>query len=129
MIEKIYICGITATRPTKTFTKLLWVQQNLVDWEYQRKLLDVVKYLKAEKILVYAIEQAEGALSLENFKITSNEKYAFVLGNEVKGVSQAVINLCDGVIEIPQEGTKHSLNISVASGVVLWEFYQKFKTL
>ena len=66
---------------------------------------------------------------MKNIKITPNEKYAFVLGNEVKGVSQAVINLCDGVIEIPQEGTKHSLNISVASGLVLWEFYQKFKTL
>ena len=100
-----------------------------VDWEYHKEAAEVVKQLKDKKIIVYAIEQAEGALSLENFKITPNEKYAFVLGNEVKGVSQTLVNLCDGVIEIPQEGTKHSLNISVASGVVLWDFYQKFKNM
>ena len=129
LIEKIYLCGITATPPHKDIHKTALGATESVDWEYQKEASEVVKHLKAEKILVYAIEQAQGALSLENFKITPNEKYAFVLGNEVKGVSQTVINLSDGVIEIPQEGTKHSLNISVASGVVLWEFYQKFKTL
>ena len=129
LIEKIYLCGITATPPHKDIHKTALGATESVDWEYHKEVLEVVKYLKAEKILVYAIEQAEGAISLENFKITPNEKFALVLGNEVKGVSQAVINLCDSVIEIPQEGTKHSLNISVASGVALWEFYKKFKTL
>ena len=129
LIEKIYLCGITATPPHKDIHKTALGATESVDWEYQKEASEVVKHIKAEKILVYAIEQAEGAISLENFKITQNQKYAFVLGNEVKGVSQSVINLSDGVIEIPQEGTKHSLNISVASGVVLWEFYKKFKTI
>ena len=129
LIEKIYLCGITATPPHKDIHKTALGATESIDWEYHKEAIEVVKHLKAKKILVYAIEQAEGALSLENLKITPNKKYAFVLGNEVKGVSQAVINLCDDVIEIPQEGTKHSLNISVASGLVLWEFYQKFKTL
>mgnify|MGYP001333139466 FL=1 len=129
LIEKIYLCGITATPPHKDIHKTALGATESVDWEYHKEATEVVKDIKAEKILVYAIEQAVGALSLENFKITPNQKYAFVLCNEVKGVSQSIINLSDGVIEIPQEGTKHSLNISVASGVVVWEFYQKFKTL
>ena len=129
LIEKIHLCGITATPPHKDIHKTALGATESVDWEYHKEAAEVVKQLKDKKIIVYAIEQAEGALSLENFKITPNGKYAFVLGNEIKGVSQTLVNLCDGVIEIPQEGTKHSLNISVASGVVLWDFYQKFKTL
>ena len=129
LIEKIHLCGITATPPHKDIHKTALGATESVDWEYRKEALELVKQLKDDNIKVYAIEQAEGALSLENFKITPNEKYAFVLGNEVKGVSQTLVNLCDGVIEIPQEGIKHSLNISVASGVVLWDFYQKFKTL
>ena len=129
LIEKIYLCGITAAPPHKDIHKTALGATESVDWEYRKEALELVKQLKDDNIKVYAIEQAEGALSLENFKITPNEKYAFVLGNEVKGVSQNVVNHCNGIIEIPQEGTKHSLNISVASGVVLWDFYQKFKTL
>ena len=129
LIEKIHLCGITATPPHKDIHKTALGATESVDWEYHKEAAEVVKQLKDKKIIVYAIEQAEGALSLENFKITPNEKYAFVLGNEVKGVYQNVVNHCNGIIEIPQEGTKHSLNISVASGVVLWDFYQKFKTL
>jgi tRNA G18 (ribose-2'-O)-methylase SpoU len=128
LIEKIYICGITAAPPHKDIHKTALGATESVDWEYRKEALELVEQLKDDNIKVYAIEQAEGALSLENFKITPNEKYAFVLGNEVKGVSQNVVNHCNGIIEIPQEGTKHSLNISVASGVVLWDFYQKFKT-
>ena len=128
LIEKIYICGITAAPPHKDIHKTALGATESVDWEYRKEALELVEQLKDDNIKVYAIEQAEGALSLENLKITPNEKYAFVLGNEVKGVSQNVVNHCNGIIEIPQEGTKHSLNISVASGVVLWDFYQKFKT-
>ena len=129
LIEKIYLCGITATPPHKDIHKTALGATESVDWEYQKEAAELVKQLKDDNIKVYAIEQAEGALSLENFKITPNEKYAFVLGNEVNGVSQTVINKCSGVIEIPQEGTKHSLNIAVATGVVLWDFFQKFKML
>ncbi len=128
LIEKIHLCGITATPPNKDIHKTALGATESVDWEYLKEATEVVKQLKDKKIIVYAIEQAEGALSLENFKITPNEKYAFVLGNEVKGVSQAIVNQCDGVIEIPQEGTKHSLNIAAAAAVVLWDFYQKFKS-
>jgi tRNA G18 (ribose-2'-O)-methylase SpoU len=128
LIQKIYLCGITATPPHKDIHKTALGATESVDWEYHKEAAEVVKQLKDKKKIVYAIEQAEGALSLENFKIAPNEKYAFVLGNEVKGVSQAIVNQCDGVIEIPQEGTKHSLNIAAATAVVLWDFYQKFKS-
>lgn len=128
LIQKIYLCGITATPPHKDIHKTALGATESVDWEYHKEAAEVVKQLKDKKKIVYAIEQAEGSLSLENYKIAPNEKYAFVLGNEVKGVSQAIVNQCDGVIEIPQEGTKHSLNIAAAAAVVLWDFYQKFKS-
>ena len=128
LIQKIYLCGINATPPHKDIQKTALGATESVDWEYHKEAAEVVKQLKDKKKIVYAIEQAEGALSLENFKIAPNEKYAFVLGNEVKGVSQEIVNQCDGVIEIPQEGTKHSLNIAAATAVVLWDFYQKFKS-
>ena len=129
LIEKIYLCGITATPPHKDIHKTALGATESVDWEYYKKATELVKQLKDDNIKVYAIEQAEGAISLENFKVTPDEKHAFVLGNEVKGVSQTVVNECNDVIEIPQEGTKHSLNIAVASGVALWDVYQKFKKL
>ncbi len=129
LIEKIYLCGITATPPHKDIHKTALGATESVDWEYQKEASELVKQLQSEGVIIHAIEQAEGALSLENFKIQQNKKYAFVLGNEVKGVSQLTVDQCDDVIEIPQEGTKHSLNISVAAGIVLWDFYQKFKTL
>jgi 23S rRNA (guanosine2251-2'-O)-methyltransferase len=129
LIEKIYLCGITATPPHKDIHKTALGATESVNWEYQKEASELVKQLRDDNIKVYAIEQAKGAQRLESFKITPNEKYAFVLGNEVNGVSQTVINTCSGVIEIPQEGTKHSLNIAVAAGVVLWDFYQKFKML
>ena len=100
-----------------------------MDWEYQKEAKETVKQLQLQGVKVYAIEQAKQALSLEYFEVIKEDKYAFVLGNEVKGVSQFTVDQCDGVIEIPQEGTKHSLNISIATGIVLWDFYQKFKKL
>ncbi len=127
LIQKIYLCGITATPPHKNIHKTALGATDSVDWEHQKEADQLVNQLKKEGVKVYAIEQAEGALSLQKFQVSKNEKYAFVLGNEIKGVSQSTVNQCDGVIEIPQEGTKHSLNISVATGVVLWDFYQKFK--
>lgn len=129
LIKKIYLCGITATPPHKDIHKTALGATESVDWEYRPQATAIVKQLQTDGVKVYAIEQAEEAVSLEKFTVKTNETFAFVLGNEVKGVSQTTVNLCDGVIEIPQEGTKHSLNISVASGVVMWDFYQKFKTL
>ena len=129
LIKKIYLCGITATPPHKDIHKTALGATESVDWEYRSQATAIVKQLQTDGVKVYAIEQAEEAVSLEKFTVKINETFAFVLGNEVKGVSQTTVNLRDGVIEIPQEGTKHSLNISVASGVVMWDFYQKFKTL
>tara|TARA_B100001059_G_scaffold97634_1_gene97031 strand:- start:5249 stop:5788 length:540 start_codon:yes stop_codon:yes gene_type:complete len=128
LIQKIYLCGITATPPHKDIHKTALGATKSVDWAYQKEPLEVVKQLQTAGVKVYAVEQAVQALSLEKFKVNKNETSAFVLGNEVKGVSQAVVNQCDGVIEIPQEGTKHSLNIAAAAAVVLWDFYQKFKS-
>ena len=129
LIEKIYLCGITAIPPHKDIHKTALGATESVDWEYRKEIISLIKKLQEKGTKVFAIEQADGAISLENFEVNEDHKYAFVLGNEVKGVSQDAISQCDSVIEIPQEGTKHSLNIAVASGVVLWDFYQKLKKL
>ena len=129
LIEKIYLCGITAVPPHKDIHKTALGATESVDWEYQKEIVSLIKKLQEKGTKVFAIEQTDGAMSLENFEVNKDHKYAFVLGNEVKGVSQEAVSQCDSVIEIPQEGTKHSLNIAVASGVVLWDFYQKLKKL
>ena len=129
LIEKIILCGITACPPHKDIHKTALGATESVDWEYQKEIVSLIKKLQEKGTKVFAIEQTDGAMSLENFEVNKDHKYAFVLGNEVKGVSQEAVSQCDSVIEIPQEGTKHSLNIAVASGVVLWDFYQKLKKL
>lgn len=129
MIEKIHLCGITATPPHRDIQKTALGATESVTWKYHKKIDVLIASLKEKKVQLFAIEQAETALSLEKFTPIKGVKYAFILGNEVKGVKQNTVNQCKGVIEIPQEGTKHSLNISVASGVVIWNFYSKFKQL
>ena len=129
LIEKIYLCGITAVPPHKDIHKTALGATESVDWEYQKEIVSLIKKLQEKGTKVFAIEQTDGAMSLENFEVNKGHKYAFVLGNEVKGVSQEAVSQCDSVIEIPQEGTKHSLNIAVASGLVIWDFYQKLKKL
>jgi tRNA G18 (ribose-2'-O)-methylase SpoU len=96
-----------------------------VNWEYQKDVLSVIEKLKKETVAVFAIEQVENAIFLQDFKTEKGKKYAVVFGNEVYGVSQKAIELCDGSIEIPQLGTKHSLNISVSAGIVVWDLFQK----
>jgi len=96
-----------------------------VAWEYVEHTLDLIDKLKKEEVSIWSIEQAEQSVFLNQFKPDIHKKYAFVLGNEIKGVDQEVINASDGVIEIPQDGAKHSLNIAVTAGVVAWDFYQK----
>ena len=125
LIEKIYLCGITATPPHKDIHKTALGATENVAWEYVENTLDIVQKLQKEKVSVWAIEQTEKAILLDVFQPKKNSKHAFILGNEVHGVAQEVVNACGQAIEIPQFGTKHSLNISVATGVVVWDHFTK----
>jgi len=125
LIEKIYLCGITATPPNKEIHKTALGATETVDWEYAQDVVSVIQKLKSDSVKVYAIEQVENAIFLQNFSINVNEKYAVVFGNEVFGVNQKAIEICDGTIEIPQLGTKHSLNIAVSAGIVVWDLFKK----
>lgn len=125
LVEKIYLCGITAIPPNKEIHKTALGATETVSWEYEKDVLTVIEKLKQEHILVYAVEQVENAVFLNNFKVENNKKYVLVFGNEVFGVNQKVVELCDGSIEIPQLGTKHSLNISVSVGIVIWDLFNK----
>jgi len=127
LIEKIYLCGITAQPPHKDIHKTALGATESVVWEYVEDTLTLVEKLKVEKIKVLSIEQAENSTMLQDFIVDPNKKYAIVMGNEVKGVQQEVVSASDYCIEIPQFGTKHSLNISVSCGVVLWDLFKKFR--
>ncbi|QEE48320.1 RNA methyltransferase [Flavobacterium alkalisoli] len=127
LIEKIYLCGITATPPNKEIHKTALGATDTVTWEYQKDVLEVINSLKSEDTEVWAIEQVENSVFLNDFAPEKNKKYALVFGNEVKGVSQKAVQLCNGTIEIPQLGTKHSLNISVSTGIVVWDIFQKLQ--
>ena len=125
LVEKIYLCGITATPPHKDIHKTALGSTDTVNWEYAENTIDLVKKLKDDHVKICSIEQAENATMLNDFVIEPNTNYALVFGNEVKGVAQNVVNASDVVIEIPQYGTKHSLNISVSCGVVVWDVFSK----
>lgn len=125
LIQKIYLCGITATPPHKDIHKTALGATETVTWEYANNTLEIVKNLQEKNIKVFAIEQAENSVMLQNFNPEPTEICAIIFGNEVKGVQQEVVNACDGVIEIPQLGSKHSLNIAVSAGVVLWDLFKK----
>jgi tRNA G18 (ribose-2'-O)-methylase SpoU len=125
LIEKIYLCGITATPPNKEINKTALGATETVTWEHNENVLQVIESLKKENVITLAIEQVESAIFLQNFEVEKGKKYALVFGNEVHGVSQEAVAICDGSIEIPQLGTKHSLNISVSAGIVVWDLFQK----
>ena len=127
LIEKIFLCGITATPPHKDIHKTALGATDSVTWEHVDETIDVVKKLQVEGVKVLAIEQVDESIKLQDFTIESNQKYAIVMGNEVYGVQQEVVDICDNTIEIPQYGTKHSLNISVTTGIVLWDLFKKMK--
>ncbi|MCL9808065.1 RNA methyltransferase [Flavobacterium luminosum] len=127
LIEKIYLCGITATPPNKEIHKTALGATETVAWEYQKDVLEVIQKLKEEEVEIYAVEQVENAIFLDNFKPEHNKKYALIMGNEVFGVNQEAVKRCDGAIEIPQLGTKHSLNVSVSAGIVIWDLFCKLK--
>ena len=129
LIEKVYLCGITATPPNAEIHKTALDAEKSVEWEYFEKTEDAVIELQNKGYKVYAIEQVENSISLPDYLPADGEKVAVVFGNEVKGVQQKVVNICNGSIEIPQFGTKHSFNVSVSAGIVLWEIFNKFKNL
>lgn len=127
LVEKIYLCGITAVPPNKEIHKTALGATETVAWEYHNDVLEVISNLKKENVGVFAVEQVENSTFLQDFAIEKNKKYALVFGNEVYGVNQKAIEICDGTIEIPQLGTKHSLNISVSAGILVWDLFQKMK--
>ena len=127
LVEAIYLCGITGTPPNKDIQKTALGSTDSVSWKYFNSALDAISELKQNKYDVYAIEQVQSAIMLNDFKPDKGQKLALVFGNEVKGVQQEVIDASTNVIEIPQVGTKHSLNIAVSVGVVLWDLFQKVR--
>ncbi|MBC7409598.1 MAG: TrmH family RNA methyltransferase, partial [Arcicella sp.] len=118
-------CGITATPPHREIQKTALGADETVTWEHVEDVLSLVKKLQLEGVIVAAVEQVENSVSLLSFEPVKNQKYAFVFGNEVFGVNQTVVEQTDFCLEIPQYGTKHSLNISVTAGVVAWDFVSK----
>lgn len=125
LIEKIYLCGITATPPHKDIRKTALGATESVAWEHREDTLKLVEELKGQGYVVISIEQAENAEMLNQYTCDVSKKYALIFGNEVKGVLQEVVSASDTVLEIPQFGTKHSLNIAVSVGVVIWDFWTK----
>jgi len=126
-IEKIYLTGITATPPHRDIQKAALGATESVEWEYIKKPEDAVSLVKDAGYRVFAVEQTDNSLSLDTFQPKEDEKYALIFGNEVFGVSDEAIAHCDGSLEIPQYGTKHSLNVSVSVGVVLWDLTYKLR--
>lgn len=127
LIEKIILCGVSCPPPHPELHKTALGAEDTVDWVYMENTLDAVLELKKQSYFVYAIEQAHGSVSLNDLKVDPMNKYALILGNEVKGVQQTVVDVCDACLEIPQHGSKHSLNVSVASGIVLWSFFKMLR--
>jgi len=126
LIEKIYLCGITATPPNKDIHKTALGATESVAWEYKKSTVDLIAELQKDHLCL-AVEQTENATPLNYFIPETSTKYVLVFGNEVKGVSQEVVDSCQGVLEIPQYGTKHSLNISVSAGIVIWDLWSKLQ--
>ncbi len=125
-VERIVLCGITATPPSREIHKSSLGAEFSVVWEHCPLTADAVATLKQQGYKIVAIEQVEGAVMLDKLEVDMTQKYALVFGNEVMGVDQNVVDICDSAIEIPQMGTKHSLNVSVSGGVVLWKFFERF---
>lgn len=126
-VERILLCGITATPPSPEIHKTALGAEDSVQWVYFEHTVDAVNMLKDEGYTVCALEQVEGSVSLERFEADSTRKYAFIAGNEVDGVDQNVVNLCDVSLEIPQVGTKHSLNVAVSTAITIWHFFLKLR--
>lgn len=124
-VEKVVLTGICSTPPNKEIHKTALGAEKSVTWEYFSECLDAVKQLKEEGYTIIAVEQVEGSIKLQDFEVKKEEKYALIFGNEVKGVDEEVVKASNLAIEIPQEGTKHSLNVSVTAGIIMWDFFRK----
>ncbi|MDL2256511.1 RNA methyltransferase [Parabacteroides sp. OttesenSCG-928-K15] len=124
-VEAVYLCGITAVPPHPEMHKTALGAEDSVDWVYFKDTLEAVAHLKNNDYVVCAIEQAEGSILLDDLLLDKQKRYAVILGNEVKGVQQEVVDRCDQCIEIPQYGTKHSLNVSVTAGIIIWDFFKQ----
>lgn len=125
--KKVILCGITATPPNAEIHKSALGAEFSVDWAYYKETTEAVNELKQAGYTILAIEQAHDSINMDTFKAEKGNKYAVILGNEVKGVQQSVIDLSNGCLELPQFGTKHSLNVSVTAGIVIWEFAKLFR--
>lgn len=126
MTQCIYLCGITATPPSREIQKTALGATESVEWKYFSDTMEAINDLRQKDYKIIGIEQAEGSICLNDFEVSRGIKYALVFGHEINGVSQELINKCDSVIEIPQFGTKHSFNIAVSAGIVLWELNKRF---
>jgi 23S rRNA (guanosine2251-2'-O)-methyltransferase len=125
LIESICICGITSHPPNAEIHKSALGSENVVNWKYYNNTLEAVEELKKKGYVIISVEQTVGAVELSEFQVVKDKRYAIIFGNEVKGVAQEIVDLSDNCIEISQFGTKHSLNISVSAGIVIWEFFKK----
>lgn len=126
-IGRIALCGISATPPNREIHKTALGAEQSVEWSYHPTTLECIESLRGEGYRIIAIEQIEGATMLNNFRAESTQRYALVFGNEVDGVDQAVADIVDGAIEIPQVGIKHSLNVSVSAGILMWELFRQMR--
>ena len=124
-VESVVLCGITATPPQPEIHKTALGAEDVVEWKYYASTVEAVEELRSAGYDIFSIEQCDGSIALQDFVAEPGKRYAVILGNEVKGVQQAVVDMSDGAIEIPQFGTKHSLNVSVTAGMVIWEFAKK----
>ena len=124
-LEGIYLCGITATPPHREIHKTALGATESVYWEYREETTDAIAELKEKGYQIYSVEQTDGSVLLDQVQISDKQKYALVFGHEIRGVDQQVVDMSDQCIEIPQYGTKHSLNISVAAGIVIWELFRR----
>lgn len=129
LLQKIFLCGITAVPPNKEIHKTALGATETVDWQYCESVLDAIEIARNNGATIAAIEQVEGSVSLEDFEVDTEKKYALIFGNEVFGVSEEAVQNSDLCIEIPQLGTKHSLNISVSAGIVIWDLFAKIRSL
>ncbi len=127
LMEGIILCGITATPPHREISKTALGATESVTWQYYSTTFEAIEHLRKQGYQLIAIEQTVNACRLHEFAFSQNEKYALIFGHEINGVDQEIVNRCDSAIEIPQHGTKHSLNIAVCAGIVLWEFFRYFQ--
>ena len=127
LIEAIYLCGISAMPPHKEIHKTALGAEDSVDWKYFESAVQAVEHLQANGYALWGVEQTQNSTSLEKFIIEAGKRYALIFGNEVRGIGQEALDCCEGCIEIPQFGTKHSFNVSVSAGIVLWEYYRQFQ--